>query len=226
MIKIHFITVFYILTTIHLNAQKVFSAEQVDKLDYQNGIYETKEDFIRKTPSLRHSVRVKNRFPKDHIDSMIRRCFFIDLVLGKKIKKAFAVVYNGNLYFRTGAIIKNRDSNDKSLSSATSASSQFVLVLKGGNNYLYTEASIINHWQIGLSAGLARGAIYKMNDNGTRYYTNTKGLIWDFKKSEFNIFRDCADFKDFIDSQNVKSFDCTNNRLTYDKIVDYIEKIK
>jgi hypothetical protein len=226
MIKTYFTTLLIILTAIQLNAQKVFSVEQIDKLNYKNGIYETKEDFINKTPSLNHEVKVKNRFPKEIVDTLIRRCFFVDLESGRKIKKAFAVVYNGNLYFRTGAIIDNKNNNDKSLSPATSASSQFVLVLKGGNNYLYTEAGIINHWQTGVSGGLASGGIYVMNEKGTGYYVNTKGLVWDFKESEFNIFRDCTDFNAFMNSQENETFDCANDRLTFDKIVEYIERIK
>jgi hypothetical protein len=135
MFKTYLISILFVLTAIQLNAQKVFSVSQIDKLDYQDGIYETKEDFINKTPSLYNSVRVKGEFPKESNDNLIRRCFFIDIESGKKIKKAFAVVYNGNLYFRTGAIIEHKNSSDKSLSPATSASKQFVLVLKGGNNF-------------------------------------------------------------------------------------------
>ncbi len=226
MIRTYVIILLMFFTTIQLHAQKVFSVKQIDKLDYANGIYETKEDFIKKIPSLKHKVRVKNRFPKKTVDTLIRRCFFIDLESGKKIKKAFAVVYNGNLYFRTGAIIDNKNKIDKSLSPATSASNQFVLVLKGGKNYLYTEAGIINHWKTGISAGLVSSGIYIMNNKGSDYYVNTKGLVWDFKNAEFNIFRDCADFNAFLNSHDIENFDCKHNRLTYNKIIEYIEKIK
>lgn len=206
--------------------QNHFSVSVIDKLDYPEGIYITKKDFISKVPSRNIPLAIKNRFPEEEIDSLNRRCNFVDKKTGRKIKKVFAVVFNGNLYFRTGAIIKNKNNEDKSLSPATSASNQFVLVLKGANNYLYTEAGIINHWQVGVSAGLASNGIYLANDNGSGFYINIKGVVWDIKNEEFNVFRNCEDFSNFLESKNLENIDCKKKSLTFDEIVKFIDLIK
>lgn len=225
MIRILLFTVLISLITTDVWNQDLFSVTKIDNLKYPEGIYKSKNDFIQKTPSDTSSIKVKNRFPKEDIDTLIRRCFFINEVSGKKIKKAFAIVHHGKLYFRTGAILENLNTNDQALSPATSASNQFVLVLIGGDNYLYSEAGIINHWDAGIKGGI-RSNIYISNYQDNDYYTNTMGFVWDHKAKKFDVFRNCEDFVQFMRINDLKEFDCSKQKITFDDLVKYIDMIK
>ena len=206
---------------------------KIDNLNYPDGIYLTKNDFIQKTPSQQNLDLVFEKIPLIvETDSLIRRCKFFEKQTGKKIKKAFAIKYNQLLYVRTGAILKNRNKKDKGLS----ASSQydFVLVLLGGDNFLYTEAGLINPWKTGVSAGVSnsvRGIVGStLGDAIENSYPTTtiygKGVVWDVKKNEFNVFTDCNDFNEFIEPFQIEKLNCNAPFINLDEIRQKIDKIK
>ncbi|WP_112377709.1 hypothetical protein [Flagellimonas maritima] len=122
----------------------------------------------------------------------MHNCYFFSEKTSQKIKNVFAISYNGNLYFQIKAILKNRNKDDRAQSS--SLQNSFVRAIMGGENYLYTEAELVNKWAAGTAVnfGVAGGAVYQGLIKG-------KGIVWDFKNKEFNIFKSCKDYNEFIE---------------------------
>ncbi len=60
-------------------------------------------------------------------------------------------------------------------------------------NYFYTEVMLANIWAKGFAynTGAAGGAIVSTLNEG-------KSVVWDIKNQEFNIFKNCEDYNDFI----------------------------
>jgi hypothetical protein len=107
-----------------------------------------------------------------------------------KLKNVFAVVHNGYLYFNIAAILVNRNKNDRAQTSDFPNS--YTKVILGRKLPLY-RGDLANVWAKGLaySAGAAGGAVASTLNTG-------KGIVWDFKNQEFNIFKNCTDYNDFI----------------------------
>lgn len=162
--------------------------------DYPEGIYKTKEDFINKKPSSTQRLRAKGLIGIDKplLTTIEDECFFYD-TQDKRLKKVFAVCYKGHLYFRIGAILANRNKTDRAQDSHFT--NGFVRVRTGGENYLYTEADLANAWAQGLAYGVG-GAAGGATANSI---VKGKGIVWDFKNQEFNIFKNCKDYNKFIE---------------------------
>jgi len=202
--------------------------------NYSPGIYKTKTEFINNTPSITSTedLRIEKIELIGQIDSLIRRCKFYNKTTDKKIKKVFAISFENKLYFSTGAILKNKNKKDKSLSA--NSNNEFVLVLLGGSNYLYSEAGLINHWKVGLSSGVSSGVGgitgYALGEAIEGAYPTTtvygKGVVWDFKKNEFNVFTDCKDFNEFIYPFELESLNCNVPEINLNEIRERISKIK
>lgn len=186
-----------------------------ERIGYSDGLYKTREDFINKEPSEIRELLIEKIELINDTDSLIRRCYFLDKETNKRIKNTFAVAYNGELYFSNNAILKNKNKDDKSLSPASSMNS-FMLVTIWGNKYLYAEAGLVNHWQAGISGGVAGGVggvvgseLGKAIDNS---YPSTTlfgtGVVWDIENKEFNVFRNCPDFNDFIERYPIEKINC------------------
>lgn len=162
---------------------------------YPDGIYKSKEDFINKKPATTPYLVPKGLvgLEKPTLETIEDACFFYD-INNEKVKKAFAISYKGCLYFRIGAILENRNKTDRAQDSHFT--NGFVRVLIGGENYFYTEADLANIWAQGVAygvGGVGGGVLAASNIKG-------KGIVWDFKNSEFNIFKNCKDYNLFIKS--------------------------
>lgn len=186
---------------------------------YPDGIYTTKNDFINKKPSVLKPITLKglNNKPTDDI---IHNCYFYDADTNKKIKNVFAVSYQGHLYFQLKAILKNRNKNDRAQS--TNMPHTFVRVIIGGNNYFYTEAELVNQWAAGTAVnfGVVGGIIAQDLIKG-------KGIVWDFNNEEFNIFKSCKDYNDFIANKSNEDLqDCKKHQPDMFEVRKTIEKIK
>ncbi|MBR8538380.1 hypothetical protein KDU71_22605 [Carboxylicivirga sediminis] len=202
--------------------------------DYSPGIYKTKSEFINNTPSITaaENLRIEKIELIGQSDSLIRRCKFYHKDTDKKIKKVFAISFQNKLYFSTGAILKNKNKKDKSLSA--NSNNEFVLVLLGGSNFLYSEAGLINHWKVGLSSGVSSGvggitghALGEAIEDA--YPTTTvygKGVVWDYKNNEFNVFTDCKDFNEFIYPFKLETLNCNVPEINLNEIRERISKIK
>ncbi|WP_318343967.1 hypothetical protein [Flagellimonas baculiformis] len=163
---------------------------------YPEGVYVTKADFVNKTPSENYKVYPVDLFGGERLPevSKVHNCYFFDVKTSQKAKNVFAVSFNGSLYFQIKAILKNRNKDDKAQSA--NRPNSFVMAIMGGENYLYTEAELVNKWAAGTAVnfGAAGGAIYQDLIMG-------KGIVWDFKKEEFNIFISCKDYNEFIEDK-------------------------
>ncbi|WP_167619134.1 hypothetical protein [Maribellus sediminis] len=206
--------------------------QEHDGFDYPEGLYQTKQDFINKHPTEVKELAVKEIELANDSASIIERCYFSDAKTNKRIKKVFAISYNGDLYFSNWAILKNKNEDDKSLSPASSMNA-FVLVTLYGSKYLYTEAGLINHWQSGLSAGVSSGvgglvggalggAIDGSFPETTEFGT---GVVWDIETKEFNVFRNCPDFNVFLEEHNIEKIDCGNELFDLDRIREVVKSV-
>ncbi len=165
------------------------------KPNYPEGLYLTKEDFINKKPSQIKKVIPKNLMGKKKpLLNIAHACYFYDAETNKMIKKVFAISYKGHLYFHAHSILKNRNKTDR----AQSANSPFSYsrVIEGGDKYFYSEVDLANQWAQGFAYGGIGGVVGGVLAKDMIY---GKGVVWDFKNQEFNIFKNCKDFNEFIE---------------------------
>lgn len=187
--------IIYINEVIALERKKIEDAKRslVYRANYPEGIYKTKEEFINKKPSIQLSITPvsldENYY---YLDSSASQCFFLK-DNGTRLRGVFAVSYDGHLFFRVKSILKNRNKTDRA--QTNDLPNSFVRVKNGGDNYLYMEADLANLW--------AQAAVY----GGVGFVAGTliaeemievKGVVWDIKNQEFNIFKNCNDFNKFI----------------------------
>jgi len=222
--------VFVVISVIILNhtfvlGQKVKPVvDTFFKPNYPEGIYKTKDDFNKKTPSGTSKLIPKRLYgiPKPVLENIEHNCFFYNAETDKKIKKVFAVSYRGHLYFKIGAILKYRNKTDRAQSNDNPNS--FVRVILGGNNYLYTEAPLANAWAQAFAYGAIGGGVGSVLASTMTY---GKGIVWDFKNNEFNIFKNCEDYNEFIiDKSKDDVQNCEEAQLDVLKIRSAINKIK
>ena len=189
---------------------------------YPEGIYKTKEDFIAKKPSSTEALRAKGLVGLDKtlLTSIAHACFFYDLA-DYKLKNVFAVSYKGHLYFQIKAILNNRNKTDRAQTS--DFVNGFVRVIMGGDNYFYTEADLANVWAQGTAYGIGGAGGVMLAQS----FVRGKGIVWDFKNAEFNIFKNCKDYNAFIQPLNPDGVQqCDNHHANIWKVRTAIEKIK
>jgi hypothetical protein len=197
------------------------------------GLYLTKDDFLKKTPSEFLLLTIDRIRLVNDSDSLARRCFFKEKDSNKRVKKIFAISHNGQLYFSNWGILDNKAKSDKSVSPVESMNS-FVRVLIGGDNFLYAEGAFVNPWQTGFSAGVTAGVGgiigSELGNAIDKSYPITTfggtGVVWDMRKEEFNIFRNCSDFNEFIENDSVEKIDCGKQIFELKQIREIIDKIK
>lgn len=203
------------------NIPTIIKDDGLYKPDYPEGIYATKEEFINKKPSQKKDLTKKGLygFDKPIAGDEESTCFFFDQN-DSKLKNVFAVVYHGGLYFNIKAILNNRSKNDRAQDSDNPNS--FVRVVTGGNNYLYTEANLANVWAKGLAynAGVSGSVLAGTLNVG-------KGVVWDYKNQEFNIFKNCKDYNEFIKEKSPEDLQkCPNQQADILLVRKAIDKIK
>lgn len=196
--------------------------DSIAKNGCPDGIYYTKEDFINKDPNSKEAIIPKELvgWEKDELTGLPDECYFYLINGDKKIKKVFAICYRGNIYFQTQAILDNRNKKDKA--QTNDFPNGFVKVRSIGENYYYTEAVLMNKWVQGLgySGGIVGAGIASSSKN-------YKGIVWDVKKKEFNIFKNCKDYNDFIKVLYPEGVqECKNQQPDIWKVRQAIEKIK
>lgn len=192
---------------------------------YPNGVYFTKEDFLNKKASNSSYELIAKEIDgveRERIYSIPNECFFYYLSNGKKIKDVFAVSYRGRLYFQVNAVLKNRSKTDRAQDNDHPNS--FVRVKSYGTNYYYFEADLANIWAQSASVG-AFGIIIGSAVAST--LDNLKGIVWDIKNKEFNIFKNCSDYNDFIKDKYPEGvLECKKQQPDIIQVRKAIEKIK
>jgi hypothetical protein len=204
-------------------AHKEAETDRRFRPNYPAGVYNTKEEFIAKTPgeTPQLTCQALEGYSVDQRDGQ-QYCYFRCGANKSKIKNAFAISYNGFLYFQLEAIVKNTSKRDSGQSN--DEYNQFVRVIDGGDNYYYLEVELANQWaQAGVYGGL--GLIGGSAVNPSLF--NLKGVVWDFKKSEFNIFRNCKDFNAFLEAKWPEGVhECTRHYADISKVRLAISQIK
>ena len=171
------------------------TVETLYKPNYPDGIYSSKLDFIRKKPS---SLALVTPFRKNDVvetdnDSIYQNCFFYHINTNKLIRNVFAVSYKGHVFFQLRSVLNNRNIKDRA--QKADYPNLFARVTIGGENYMYTETELSNLWASNIA--LFFGGIGNEIANEV---TRNKGIVWDMKKQEFNIFKSCKDYNNFIES--------------------------
>lgn len=203
-----------------LEAEKIMPAYDL----YPAGIYATKEDFLNKKPNNTEEIVPKELegIEKEIYYGIPNDCFFYYKQSDKKVKNCFAVSYRGNLYFQIQAILNNRNKTDRAQSNDYPNS--FARTQIHGDNYYYLEADLANFWAQGAAVGgfgiIVGGAMAEGMING-------KGIVWDIKNKEFNIFKNCYDFNDFIrDKYPAGVQPCEKQQANIELVRKAMEKVK
>ena len=168
------------------------------KRNYPEGIYNTKEDFINKTPSSNPSlVFTQLRSTKEIILPGEETVCFIRTTDDQKLKNVFAVSKGGYLYLNIKAILKNRERGNGDGSQETNYPNAYAAVQIGGDNFLYAEVPLSNAWGNGFFYSAVGGGVGVaiVTTGGMDY---SKGVVFDLKKQNFDIFRNCEDFNKFL----------------------------
>lgn len=224
-----FLVLFVLFNLTIMNAQKptdsdLISLDTLYKPNYPEGVYRTKEDFIKKIPFQKVAIFPKSLYglTKKTLDKIVHNCYFYYAFSNVRIEDAFAVSYNGHLYFQTSAILKNRNKKDKA--QTTNFPDGFVKAILGGENYIYTEAELANTWAKAFAYGGIGGGLGAVMAERMIY---GKGIVWDFKNNEFNIFKNCDDYNDFIKDIYKDGIQiCKKSQPDVLKIREDLEKIK
>lgn len=169
------------------------------KNKYPQGVYLKKEDFIKGIPSHPIDLVAKNFIGEEKyaLDTVYNDALFYSKRTDNIIRTAFAISNEGELFFQIHHILENRNNEDYHQTS--DFSSAFVKVLSGGENYLYCEAALVSIWKKG-AVGITFGGVGTVIQDAISYKKiKRKGVVWDFKNEEFNVFRNCSDYNDFID---------------------------
>lgn len=187
-----------------------------------DGIYSSKEDFIKGLPSSTDELIAKGfiGFEKPVLSTLEDNCFFYDAKTDEKIKRVFAICYKGHLYFQIYAILDHRNKTDRA--QTNDFPNSFVRVLNAGVHYYYLEATLVNQWSQALAynGGIVGGAI-----EGSLHHL--KGVVWDIQNQEFNIFKNCEDYNEFIKDKYPEGVQpCDKNQPDLLAIRKAIEKIK
>ena len=191
---------------------------------YPVGVYATKTDFLNKKPSNSEALVAKEvtDMDKETYYGIPDECFFYYVQSDKKVKNSFAVSYRGHLYFMIDAILNNRNKTDRAQSNDHPNS--FVRTKIHGDNYYYLEADLANFWAQGASVG-AFGII--IGSAVADSMNNVKGIVWDIKNKEFNIFKNCKDYNAFIKDLYPSGVqECKNQQPDIKLVRTAIDKIK
>jgi hypothetical protein len=171
------------------------AADTIFKAYYPDGVYETREDFIKKRsknfPLTAKSILRRNSKKIIYKNGTPLSCLFYYMETDERISNIFAICYHGELYFQVSAILEHVNKKDRFQDNDFGYN--FVKVIIGGEHYFYTEAEMGDEFEMGLamSAGAA-GSI------ASQSLAKQKGIVWDLYKREFNIFKNCKDYNEFI----------------------------
>lgn len=173
------------------------ASDTVFKAYYPEGVYETKEDFVRKRnknyPLTAKSIEYRNKKkviykPETGVP---QSCLFYYTKNDEMVRDVFAISYGGEIYFQLNAIMEYANRKDRFQNNIHDY--PFVQVLFSGGHYMYTEAPLADEWEQGLAMNAGPGGY----DMAVRMQLQ-KGVVWDLYKFEFNVFKNCKDFNAFI----------------------------
>jgi hypothetical protein len=203
--------------------------------DYPEGLYITLEDFLNKkhTKDCLFEDFSEKKYTRDcslkrmYLNIMgdkpilngqiVDIIFFYKIYDNEKLTNVFAVSFEGNLYIQQKYIHKYANKNDRNEEGDNP--NAYHRVIKDGN-FFYLEGSFANSWAKGFAygSGGAVGGVIGSTLN------KLKGVVFDFEKKEFNYFKHCEDFNEFLLERNsdekVECNDKTINILKVREVID------
>jgi len=197
--------------------------DSIYKTIFLDGVFETKEDFIKGRRTnfevYPQTHRKDERYKSGIVADPGHLVTFRYKSNKKVVTDVFAVSYNGFLYFQINAIMQ--DINRKDRFQNGDRNFNFVRVLFGGQNYIYTECELADAIEQGLimQAGPAGYSVAQL-------LLRNKGVVWDYWKHEFNIFRHCKDFNAFISDKYPEGVQNCDERLNILEVRKAVQKIK
>lgn len=197
--------------------------DSIYKTIFLDGVFETKEDFIkgrRKNYEIYPQTHRKDeRYKNGIVADPGHKVTFRYKTDKKVVTKVFAVSYNGFLYFQINGIMEEINRKDRFQNGDRNF--DFVRVLLGGQHYIYTECEMADAIEQGLIMQAGPGG-YSV----AQLLLRNKGIVWDFWKHEFNIFRHCKDFNTFISDKKPESVQDCDKKLNILEVRKAIDKIK
>jgi hypothetical protein len=155
-------------------------------------------------------------------DSLADEVFFRYKSNNAKVKKTFAISCKGFLYFQNSQIIKRKNRNKADKDQTTNDTNAFVRVRQGGDNFLYTETELHSAWEAGVAYNFGAAGASIAGDLG-----RFKGVVWDLKKQEFNIFRNCKDLNVFLQEYFPEGMQrCSSKKYDILAVREIMRKIK
>ncbi len=184
-------------------------------------IYRTIEDFAEKNCD--HSE-------KPYVDKVLAKKKSVKKYLikttkkNKRLKEAFAVVINGELYYQQYVVSRYLKKGDR-LPQANS-NTDFIKV-KSQGLYDYMEWS--ERGNNGSGLGIGSGTFGTGIGLGTSINFGKKkvtGLIYDAERFEFNSFKNCKDFNAFLAERHPSlAYDCKKKKLDIETVRNVMAKI-
>ncbi len=147
---------------------------------YPKGIYATYEDFAARKPSDTSTQFILK--PSAHQDNVVR-VFKNDHK--KRLKRNFAVSDGQNLYVRIKQVSKKFTSRDRG--QLKDDGNYCIKVEQLGPNYLYFE-DYFTPSAAAFFGGIIAGSASR----------RLKGVVFDLKSLQFDLFRNAKDFKQFV----------------------------
>ena len=158
---------------------------------YPDGVYKSVFDFTRKVPTNQYAIVAKSMVGLNYEDlkGTPEQCFFFyKFGENPKINDAFAVCYQGTVYFRIKAILDNKSKHGRS--EAAQFPNSFVRVDIQTPKYLYTDVDFANAWTVGATSQIRGANMYASKKN--------TAVIWDSDEKVFHILKFCEDFNAFV----------------------------
>lgn len=145
----------------------------------------------------------------------------------KRLKKAFGALINGEMFYQIYPISRNLAKKDRIETSRNS--SDFIRVLSWGL-YDYMEYSGENSSGSGSGIGIGGGGVstgigigLNLGGGGNG---RVRGLIFDPENQEFNVFRNCKDFNEFLLERHPQyAYECKKKKINLNQVRAIIEQI-
>ena len=189
-----------------LNAQDDFQSNYIS-----DGIYLTLQDFIDGEPSNTKKVEARDisKPKKRKAPTGADVCFFNYRRTKKRVKDAYAIVQNGDIYIQIDGMKKHMQKKDRKKMAEDKHA--FLRALNVGE-FLYFEAfTQKGGGGFGLSLG---GGPISVGTGGGRGREELKAVVFDYESTSFDLIRDCKDFRKFLEvHQPDNQFDCPKKSI-------------
>lgn len=184
--------------------------------EYPKGIYYSLDDFLNKKVShVQGGIYIGKMETSKNIalEILENQVFFYTQFDSLKLKKVFAVSYNGNLYIQQRYFYAFAQKND--LGEVATNEKSFHRVIKSGN-FLYLEGKFANSWKLALAYNLGPGG-----DVAATSLYKLKGIVFDFNTKRFDLFKSYEDLNIFLANYDL-SIDLSN-KYNIDKVREIID---